>query len=210
MNNIDLAQALAIFGITGSALLLAVGYLIKSLISHFLDKDFEAFKIKLQESSEIGKLQYSILQEKRATVISETYSLLATFDNSVRDLMALFQPAGTLPESEKAKIAAADGNKFLNYYTQHKIYFDKETCKLIEDINEKFRKAWIDFQFKDKIQKEKIEDDLWMKSWKTITEEIPIIKEKLEDVFRDILGIKNEKQAIKKLAFTHKNVSFIE
>lgn len=107
--------------------------------------------------------------------------------------MAFFQPAGTKPENEKAKIAADDGNKLLDYYLQHKIYFDKETCKLTEDINEKFNKAWIDFQFKDQIKREKPADDLWTKSWKTITEEIPTIKEKLEDVFRGILGINSKK-----------------
>jgi hypothetical protein len=198
----DIAKTLAIFGITGTILMGAVGYLIKTLIEHFLNKDvdkfrsrlnleIEKYKSEIQLEAEKDKIQYSLLQEKRALVISELYTLLSNFDSSIRDLMALFQPAGDKTQEEKAKIAAENGNKFLSYYNQHKIYFNKETCKLITEINEKFRKAWIDFQFKDKIVKEKSEDDLWIISWKTITEEIPLIENGLEDIFRKILGIEN-------------------
>jgi len=199
VNNIG--EIFAIFGITGSVLMLAVGFLIKSIIGHFLKKDLEVFKskvnleldkykYKIELENEKGKIQYALLQEKRALVIERFYSLLMKFDKSAKDLMALFQPAGTLPEHEKAKITAGDANTFLDYYNEHRIYFDESTCKLIDDINEKFRKAWIDFQFKDKIKREKAEDDLWLKSWKTITEEIPAVRREVENNFREILGIK--------------------
>lgn len=189
MEKINLAQFLAIFGVTGTMLLGAVAYLIKSLTNHLLNKDVERLKIELKSTLEIEKIRYSFLQQKRVDVIAKAYSFLAKFEKSMRDLMALFQPVGELSENEKAKIAAKDGNDFLDYYNENRIYFNKETCLVFDEINEKYKKAWIDFQFKDKIKAEKREDDLYLKSWRTVSEEIPKLREKIEDDFRKIMGV---------------------
>ena len=178
-----------------------LGYLIQSSIKLFFDRniqqiktkanlEIEKYKSEIQLESEKGKIQYSLLQEKRALIIEKFYVLLEIFNKSVVDLMAPLQFIGVLSYKEKENIAIESQNKFMDYYRQHKIYLSKDTCKLIDSLNEKFNIAWRDFQFKDKIVKEKIEDDLSIKSWKTITEEIPLIREKIEDDFRNILGIK--------------------
>ena len=132
----DFVHIFAIYGITGSVLMAAVAYLIKGLFTHFINKDFEAYKIKIQEVSEIEKVKYTILQERRAQIIEKFYSLLAKFENSVKDLIAPFQSVGTPAEKEKMSIAQVNGNNFINFYLQRKYYFVAETCTIIDELNE--------------------------------------------------------------------------
>lgn len=151
--------------------------------------EIEKYKAEIQLESEKNKVQYSLLQTKRAEVVECLYEKLNKMDAAIKSYINIFQGAGDMPVEEKGKIAVKNGNEFIDYYFSHKIYFDKETCKLIEDINKRFRTAWIDFQYKDSVPKEKVGYDLWLKAWKSVDEEIPILRERVEDSFRKLLGV---------------------
>lgn len=183
----DVVQIFLIFGVTGTSLLIAVAYLIKTLTSHLLNKDVERFKIDLIKESDREKFQYSILQERRSVIIEKFYKMLVNFEEASRSLMAPFQPSGVPPENERAATAFKKFTEFRNFYLQYRIYFDEATCKTIDRILEVFRSAWVDFEFKEKLSKP--ENDLWVKAWKVISEEIPSLRKELEAVFRKIIGI---------------------
>lgn len=184
----NFGEIFLIFGITGSVLMGAVAYLIKSLTNHFLSKDVEVFKSNLKIESDKSKLQYEILQEKRARIIEDLYKKLVDFEEAGKHLMAPMQPIGVPDEIERRRRAGEKYVNFCAYYNQHRIYLNTVTCVMVEKILDVFWSAWNDFQFRKELSTR--EDDLWTKSWKVISEEIPNIRRELESVFRDIIGVK--------------------
>ena len=99
----------------GTALVLAaVGWLVRSLIGHFLSKDVESFKHRLQSEStvELERLRHSLrlvasehekqihlLQERRAEVIAELYARLIEFLGAAESFASLAECTQKLPSS---------------------------------------------------------------------------------------------------------------
>lgn len=189
-------QELARFGIAVGGVGFVVAYLIRKLTEQQLSKDLEEFKSDLQRATEIEKLEYTILQEKRASVISELYSLLSDFEDSARNLTLFPQLSSDLPEIEKAKLVAENANKFQNYYFKHRIYFNDETCQLVEKLNNVIQGTLNTTEYQNSVLLFKnIEIDHARVPLKTIIEEmIPSLRRNLEDIFRELLGIKNSRK----------------
>lgn len=185
----ELIKTLGYFGFSVTAISLVLTYLVRKLTEQQLQKDIESFRSDLVRENEKNRIQYTILQERRALVIRKMYQLLERFDFSARDLINPIQLGSTEPEEKRRERTSLNARDFFTYYSEHKIYLDKETCNIIDTINDKYHRISIDFQFKDKIIPEKPENDLWLKSWKSLTEEIPPMRENLEDIFRKIIGI---------------------
>lgn len=185
----EFIKNLGYFGLSAASISLILAYLIRKLTEQQLLKGIESFRAQLLKDNEISKIQYAILQERRAFTIKTMYQLLERFDRSARDFINPIQLGSTESESVRGDKASVTAKKFFSYYHEHKIYLDQETCQIIDSMEKKYSKVFIDFQFKDKIVAKTLEDDLWLKSWKALTEEIPPLRERIEHTFRKILGI---------------------
>jgi peptidoglycan hydrolase CwlO-like protein len=83
-------------------------------------------------------------------------------------------------------------NDLVTYYEENKIFFEREIAKEIDSLLSKFKDIWGQFQIgqeqkKSNSHKESL--DSWNSAWKQIEKDVPKIKEKLENRFRDIIGI---------------------
>lgn len=174
-----------------------LAFLIKTITKHYLDKDFEKYKLNLQNLIEEHKVRFSKLHEERALVIKNMYQKLVTAFDSIHSLVRPMQWAGEKNTGEKMKIAVTDTNEFILYYSQNKIYFSKGTCASLENITKELKGTIATFQTKEFLKEDlqynknasKEHMDHWMKAWDKIDKEIPTALTNLEDEFRLILGV---------------------
>ena len=183
----EIVQNIIFFGIVSGL----ITWLIRSLFTQYLKRDIQQYKHKLVEE----QIRFSKLHEKRADVIQNLYSRLVDFEGKMASFVNPFQPAGALPIQKKKEDAGKAGDEFVKYSSINKIYFSKELCEIIEDINKQFKRAWIDFttftvyEKSNRVLTSEEKHRNWIKAWDTVSKEIPKLREKLESEFREILGV---------------------
>jgi len=199
-----------IAAIGGSAVLFAaMAWLTRSVINHFLSRDLEKFKLKLQEESqqELMRLQSSLqlvafehqirfsqLHERRAKIIAELYSKVVELYRKVSTFVRLYKSLEEAKNKENIKDLWKAADEFQNYFDKHRIYFNKDTCTIIDSFNEALSQAssnlivFIQNAPQITLTAKQIWDE-WNKSMKLIEDTVPKIKESLERSFREILGV---------------------
>lgn len=145
----------------GLAILAAsVTWLTKSIITHLLSKDVEAyksrivsesareieqFKAQLQMTAREHEVRFSKLHEKRADIISELYVLLREANNSNELFDVVFQmgPLPGLPFNQDAadesrdQIAEEAADKCARvstFFIRHKLFFSEELGEKMEKL----------------------------------------------------------------------------
>lgn len=160
--------------------------LIKSIVKIFLDKDFEKFKAKLERELNMHKL----LHTERVAVIKNIYKKIHNTFESLRSLIRPLQMADELSMDEKTKIFVDNYNGLNDYFGENKIFFDE---KLSIDIDN-YQKEIFDVWNKWKTHMELRKDGLsrvkeWGQAWDKLVKEVPVLKEKLEMLFRKLIGV---------------------
>lgn len=92
-------------------------------------------------------------------------------------------------ELDRLKRASDLFNDFLNYYNQNKIYFDRESCNLIEEIGRKFWDSHSTFTLLKKMNfvPPRLTYDQTKEAIKKVREEAPPLLAQLENRLRNIL-----------------------
>ncbi|RLZ06380.1 hypothetical protein EAH69_13735 [Faecalibacter macacae] len=192
-------------------------WLIKQLGQMFIDRNISIYKQELQNKSDLYKAELNQVFEKyksdiafhsqkafklhdrRLEKIDELYSLLSDFYNDMFTLTTWKIVTGMTKEEinkqsyDNTMKAGESGNKFLSYYDKNKLYFNSETCTLIDEIIQLLKESHSDFSFKYIFGN--ISPQMEMESIKKATEKIrrkvPEVKVKLEKNFREIIGVEN-------------------
>ena len=172
----------------GSALLLgAVGFLVKSIINHFLSKDVENFKNRLELTAVEHKIRFSNLHEKRALIISKLFELISEVHQLAKSFTS---PLGFVGEDKMKEFE--DTYKKIsdlsNFFDKNRIYFSEDTCNGVEELIRSFRDPTIKFgvTLSEDLKKEKIK--AWTEAWEDVDKKVPPIRQRLESEFRGILG----------------------
>jgi hypothetical protein len=194
--------------ITANTLVLAVlGFLAKSLISQFLEKDVAKFKSNIEETakSEIEKykseleieriklqIAYGGIFEKQADVITEIYKKIVDFENKVQSAIT--------PTDDRAKCFI----DFIDSYRNLFEYYELNRVLLppyIESHFEKLRKSMYlgviqhkraeDRLNKPHLLREKDFDKIFEQQDKAyeIIDRLPIMKQELTDELRSLIGV---------------------
>lgn len=192
-------------------------WLIKQLGQSLIDKNVSLYKQELQNKSDLYKaeLNQSLekyktdlafhsqkafkLHDRRLEKIDEMYSLLSDFYNDMFTLTTWKVVTGMSKEEiqkqeyDNTMKAGDSGNKFLSYYDKNKLYFNEETCKLIDEIIQLLKDSHSDFSFKYIFgsMSSVFEYESIKKATEQIRSKVPAVKLKLEKNFRDIIGVEN-------------------
>lgn len=192
-------------------------WLIKQLGQLFIDKNLSLYKQDLQNKSDLYKSELNQVFEKykaelaflsqkafklhdrRLEKIDKLYSLLSDFYNDMFTLTTWKIVTGMSDkqikkqEFENTMKAGETGSKFLSYYDKNKLYFNSDTCKLIDEIIQLLKDSHSDFSFKYIFAQ--ISPQMEIENIKQATEKIrnkvPEVKAKIEKNFRDIIGVEN-------------------
>lgn len=207
---------LGIYGLGSTLIISVIGYLGMKVIEQILNKDLEKFKIQLTSENEKAKLHFEKeiesyraglnliyskqiqLYSKKTDIIETLYHKLVDFKDAMLNMTLAFrfitgkdEKTIDKEEAERVNNAANKGNEFFTHYSQNKIYFDIDTCRLIEDLQFQFHESHNDYSFKYNfgIGSKEMTYDMAKKASDRIRKEIPTLMEKLENDFRLTLGV---------------------
>ena len=193
------------------ALLGLLGWLAKSFGSQLLAKDLKAFESRLaaasNETTERLKhelqlisleheVQFSRLQERRATVIAALHSRLLEFQWAAESLVSVVQLRDGPTQQEKYAVAMAKSARFFQAFSKNRIFLPDAVCDQIEDFLKGMRSRAITIgvyadvnQFAPgHVHREKIEK--WIAASEYFDSEVPKARKAIENEFRKLLGDK--------------------
>ena len=154
MNWFGLLENLGAFAI-GSGLLV---WLIKQLVSQSLSRDLEAFKADLRKAHavEIERLKADLrtasfehqtrfvrLHETRAEIIAELYKRLVKAEDAIYTLLGDVQPAEQKEREELFQSTGELTGGLVQFFQEHRIYFDEELCARLGALALNFQQAWL-------------------------------------------------------------------
>lgn len=160
-----------------------------------LDKELQRVQTELEKE----QIVFSGLHEKRAEIVSEFYAKMDEFDEDMRSVVHPAFDNEDEPMQENIEAAAESGEEFRRYYKKKKIYFPSEICETTEELLSEYNEMFHDFAiFRVHDQENSPLNankrlDTWVEKWDSLTEdEIPKLREELENHFRELLGVNTE------------------
>lgn len=197
------------FGIISAASLLAfalIKYLSQKIFENFLQRSIESYKSNLEKINISHEIQYAALHKERAIVIKEIYYRLYDYQTTVMHFFNV-ELSNINPDIDLRNRIQTWTNvvlAFSPYFHKNRIYFNKNLCGIIDDLNNELDKINKDtrnyfesftlvqeqvnaINSNDKrfVELKKRTNDLIEKSILPITNE-------LETEFRKILGVESE------------------
>jgi len=206
---------LTAFGGT-AALLLLLGFLARSAIKHFLDKDVEAFKADLKSKETLAAEQFKAslarasvehqatftrLLDKRAEVIGNLHGRLVDLrTTSIKATAVVRWPSDPAP---LVQLAEADRIRvdLISYFAKNRIYLPVAACVALDDLLEVMRKKMISFgTFQEvneyapaEVLQEKQQN--WRETFEFFSRELDTPIRELEDAFRTLLYPADDRSA---------------
>ena len=190
-----------------------VGWLVKTIVNSLLSKDVETFKANLiaQNSRENERFKhelqrnllehqakFNLLHQERAQKVAELYRKLAISDNLLQNFVSAF---GNL-EQKRTEIQdqlCKSLQELYDFFDPNMIYLNPSICEKIEIFLKKTNSIRVDFDTVLNFQPEDEEYKTRTRSWHEITkkakEEVSPIRKELENLFRELLGVNQEKKS---------------
>jgi len=168
----------------------ALGFLSRSLIKQVLNRQIEEFKHNLEMRAFEHKVIFSNLHEKRAEIIISLYSKLYNTSDTLAKLIKSFVRANDLSEIKRNKIAVNTFNDLIHYFGENEIFFNEETCSLLNKFILENKEVIRIFRSKDFTQETMPLVDEWNAALDKFEGIEKIIKKELKGEFRAILGVK--------------------
>lgn len=197
-----MADYLKLLGITSAFMLVFTTIIVafgKKIIEFFYNKLLHAYKSKLELLKLEHSVKYSLLHNNRVEAIEKVYKNLVDLKNSIFTLIA---PLKEDDDSLKKELVDVN-NKYLefsNNYNYQKIYFSKKTCGLLDKLEELHYKtgrdyALIEFDKMHDMPKEELRKTYQkaVQGGKKFKEKAPLAIEAIEDEFRTLIGVENNK-----------------
>jgi hypothetical protein len=169
-----------------------------------IDQENLIFKHKLDTNLNESNIQYSKLHADRGEIIKKFYAKLVKLNSSMEVLTHPMKTHSIIQsfdeyETDLRKRASKSYNSLNDFYQKNKIFFQPDTTKVIDKILNVFKTAYIDYNdYSEMVKGRIVEDGEIIKSRKkmkdayiSVKNEIPEVKKKLEDEFRELLGVKN-------------------
>lgn len=212
----ELLKYLGIYTVGSAFVISILGYLAKKIIEQVLNKDLEKFKNQLIADNEKAKLTFEKeiesyradlnlvyskqlqLYSKKTEIIESLYHKLVDLNDAMLDMTQSFRNVTsndekTIQDEELQRVndAATSGNEFFKYYSSNKIYFQIDTCELIENLQKQFRDTHSDYSFRHTfgMPPSEMTFEMAKKASDRVRKDIPKLMVKLENDFRETLGV---------------------
>ena len=185
-----------------SAFIVAIAWLLQKFMERHFARDLQSHQesLRAQTEQELARLsgavqrqlfefqtQFGLLHQKRADAIAEIYHLLAVAEGAIVRIVSPLK-FNELPDSELFKMAATSYNALLDRFRSLRIYLPPQACDRLERTLQTLHAALGDYMLgADPAWKGKDGLQLRDRAWKKVTEEIPLLKRELEELFRAIL-----------------------
>lgn len=195
-----------ITAIGGTAILLvAVGWLVRSLIGQYLSKDLEGYKETLRLETELGlenlksklainavshQIKFSRLHEKQAELVEELYFDVDRLDQLSKSLISVF--VGNTAVKEKEERATEILNEYLELnakFHKNKLYFTPQVFLLLNSYrNTVFEPATVLLEDIPDSEKEGFMEG-YTDGHEHNTKKLENLRSAIESEFRNLLGV---------------------
>lgn len=193
---IDLNTLLATL-VSSTTIMVVLGFIAKSIFEQILsrditrykdqlDKEREHFIAELQKNAFENQIRFQNLHNKQADVIAELYSRLVQATEDADSFTSVVQFANESPLIEKAKKAIRSSNELHSFFEKNQIYFKPDLCKKIAQFSLELRKNINAFAMNIESG---VGNPTWQNVWDKMSKDIPLLKEEIEQYFREILGM---------------------
>lgn len=200
--------------LSSTTIALALGWLVKSLISQFLARDIEGYKARIQADydrelegfrAELKRVaferetRFARLHERRAEIIAELYGYLVKVEAAASNLASTAtmpwnepKPGYIEPSLEELK---QDLETFQDYFARNRIFFSEELCNTVENFQTPVQLA---HAFGGSVELNLMRTgkadaaDEARKFLSTMRSEIMPIKQNIEREFRGQLGVSTD------------------
>ena len=186
-----------------------VGYIAKVFIVNYFDKNLKAFEKKLESDQKntdllieqkmktyesellVSNNKINGLNVKRLDLLTELYEYVSVADMKMKLMASMLKVVtGNIDLDNIKRIneindAKQAYNTFLFFYEKKKIFFNKESCELIDTLLKEYHSVHLDYSFGLN------SNDREVNAGKRISEETPKVLEMLQNDFRKQLGIDN-------------------
>lgn len=160
-----------------------------------LDTELAKFNSELDRLSHQNKLRFTMLHEQRMTIIKELYTKLVDLQDYLNIFVVDIKNGGIETNKKEALINYEFLSRcipdFMNYTNSNRIFFSKEIIFNIREIEAII--MLIMNMNKNIIEKQDWENsdiDKWYEVMDMMTkDEIPKFREKLEEEFKELLGV---------------------
>lgn len=182
-----------------TAISLLIGYLGKNAIESYLSGRILEFKSNLEKANLEHSVRFQALHNERAITVKTFYVKLVFLDDTFYSALRRFQSVGEPNLNEKVKKLSCQFNDLREFYLPNRIYFEEETCVLIESILEIAKEIFYDIttypvdpndpecKYNPGVLQER--HKFWEQARNKNENEIKELKRKLEKDFKKILGI---------------------
>src|SRR6266571_633038 len=208
----DVITTVSVITASGSLLLVAAAWLIKTVLTHKLTRDADAFRtqLKFDADMEIERLKNSLhmiavehqvrfsrLHEKRAEVIAELYKRLVDVHWHGRIFVITSEANPTPEQAEQFEKITQEVYELSLFIEQHRIYLPDSVCMLLDEFVGIVRGnvyvagifGRIEYPTEQTIQQSR---DAFTKGYEEFEKEIPEARRALEIEFRKILGVEQD------------------
>ncbi len=157
-------------------------------------REMAHLKSSLELAAFERQTRFSRLHEKRAEIIGSLYGKIVDFHKDVSYFVRLFQSVDETEKKKKLKFLRNTFDSFVDFFENHAIYFDRDSCEKIVSLKEKLDSACSALAFLVE-EREDIESNYshiyaeWDKAMSIMEQEIPVIKNTLEESFCELLGV---------------------
>jgi hypothetical protein len=201
---IDWQSILTSFG-GNAALLLALAFLIKTVISSRLSQEADAFRIQLRAQADVEierlksalqvaatehQVRFAKLHEKRAEVIAELYRLLLDVPTSALKFILTDMRDPTQAENAHKKVF-----ELYSFISLNRIYLPGSVCGLLDNFEGKLRHSvtfveiyWTRIE-NPSPETVKQQNKVMLEACQALETDLPAIRKELETEFRILLGV---------------------
>lgn len=186
--------------ISASLTVAALAFVAKALFAQLLKRDVENHKNELAKDLEQFKrtidavqfehqTRFTVMQERRADVISELYKRMATAQVAVARMASPLQLGGTDKEAQR-KEAAEAFEAIRDYFNVNKIFLGQTAADKCQPLMTLLHETFIEFDMSQGVWNQgAIDHKGWFGAWDKISAKFPAALVELEQQFHKILGI---------------------
>ena len=127
------------------------------------------------------------LHETRAEIIAELYKRLVKAEDAIYTLLGDVQPAGQKEREELFQSTGELTSGLVQFFQEHRIYFDEELCARLEALALNLQQAWLHGSPYVTVSPERREQT--QNRLNEIAKVIPLVRDGIEARFREMLGV---------------------
>lgn len=183
-------QQLAGLIVAPSVVVVAVAWILRSVIAQGFTRDIQRYKSELDRANFEYQQRFSTIHQRQAEVIANLYGKIAKSKTLTADPVSIVQFGGQSLREKKNRVADVY-NDTSSYFYENKLFLPREVAEKAEELIGKLKTILIEFDTAQMGNDEYKPDQtgLWQKAYERLRDEVPLVLEELEIEFKKLLGL---------------------